>query len=146
MSNLVDLWSETQASLIGDDTGPALTLRNTAGGPGLNVDRLVAISGATMGLLSATDMVISNMTVSLLRVAQAIPAANATIIGTSFQGASRASGALFAFTANALVSLTSVLATTGGVAGTYGLRVVRPDGTFGWIPVYPDGAVTAAAI
>jgi len=44
------------------------------------------------------------------------------------------------------VSCTSILFITGGVNGTGAIRVLYPDGaTFGWIPVLPSGAVTAAA-
>lgn len=115
MSNLVDLWSETQASLIGDDAQPALTLRNVS-------------TGAALSLV------------------QAAKAGNATVgIGLTLGGQSVASGAIFAFLGDSLVSAATVQATTGGVAGTYLIRIVTPNGQFGWIPVYPSAAVTAAA-
>lgn len=115
MSNLVDLWSETNPSLVSDDSTPALTLKNTSTGAGLSV-------------------------------VQAAKAANATIgVGVTVTGQSVASGAIFAFLGDSLVSVSTIAAITGPVAGTYALRVVTPKGTFGWIPVYPDGSVTAAA-
>jgi hypothetical protein len=114
MSNLVDLWAETQASLIGDDSQPALTLKNTSTGAPLRLD-------------------------------PSAKAANATIGATQLVGQSVASGAVFAFLGDSLVSVSTIASTTGPVAGTYALRVVTPKGTFGWIPVYPDGTVTAAA-
>jgi hypothetical protein len=115
MGNLVDLWSESQASLVGDDAQPTLTLRNTS-------------TGAALSLV------------------QAAKAGNATVgVGLTVTGQSLASGAVFAFTGDALVSLATAIVTTGGVAGTYGLRVVTPKGTFGWVVVYPDAAITAAA-
>lgn len=133
MANILNIDAETGANIIGDDAEPTLSISNTSTGPALQLDRVVITSGATVS-------------VNKLTVNTPILAANATITGVQVRGASVASGAVFAFTSGALVSLTSILATTGGVAGTYGLRIVKPDGTFGWIPVYPDGAVTAAAI
>ena len=115
MSNLIDLWSETNPSLIADDATPALTLRNTS-------------TGAALSLV------------------QGAKGANATVgIGLTITGQSAASGAVLAFLGDSLVSCATIIATTGGVAGTYALRVVTPKGTFGWIPVYPDAAVTTAA-
>jgi hypothetical protein len=115
MSNLIDLWSETNPTLGGDDSTPALTLRNTSTGAALSL-----VQGAKTG--------------------------NATVgIGLTLTGQSVASGAVLAFLGDSLVSCATIIATTGGVAGTYALRVVTPNGQFGWIPVYPSAAVTAAA-
>lgn len=114
MSNLVDLYSESNPSLVGDDSTPALTLKNTSTGAPLRLD-----PGAKAG--------------------------NATVGATQFVGQSVASGAVFAFLGDSLVSVATIAATTGPVAGSYAIRVVTPKGTFGWIPVYPDGTVTAAA-
>jgi len=75
-----------------------------------------------------------------------ILAANATIgMQLIFSTPSRASGAVMKFTGG-LISCTSILATTGGVVGTYAIRVVLPSGVFGWIPIYPNAAVTGAAV
>ena len=46
----------------------------------------------------------------------------------------------------AYVSCSTIKFITGAVAGTGAIRVVRTDGTFGWIPVLPDSAITAAAV
>ncbi len=54
MSNLVSLWSETDAALIGDDSTPALTLQNTSSGPGLLVTKTVAASSPTIAPLRIT--------------------------------------------------------------------------------------------
>src|SRR3990167_7354259 len=98
------------ADLIGDDAQPALSLRNTGTGPGLRAEGLVG------------------------RGAGNILAANATV-GQQiiFSTPSRPSGAVIKFTGG-LISASSILATTGGVAGTYAVRVVLPSGVFGWIP------------
>jgi hypothetical protein len=135
MSNLPNLHAEAGADLIGDDAQPTLILSNTSTGAGLESRGLAVVSTASIDVLEVANFQLTG----------AIPAANATVVAMEIDGASRASGAVLKFT-QGLVSLTSVLATTGGVAGTYGLRVVRPDGSFGWIPIYPDGAVTGAAL
>lgn len=115
MANLININAESGANLIGDDAQPTITFQNTS-------------TGAALSLI------------------QAAKAGNATVgIGMTINGQSVASGAVFAFTGDALVSASSILFTTGGVAGTYAIRVVTPKGTFGWIPVLPDGAVTLAA-
>lgn len=136
MANLPDLYADP-AILVGDDTQPAFTFRNSnaAPGPAVLSEALVVTSTASIDRLELAGTGAGN-----------ILAANATV-GTqlAFSAPSRASGAFIKFNAG-LVSAVSILATTGGVAGTYAIRVVKPDGTFGWIPVYPDGAVTAAAI
>lgn len=120
---------------VGDDAQPALNLRNLGTGPALRVEGVIGASGASIDQLNLTGAGAGN-----------ILAANATINQQLiFSTPSRASAAFIKFDAG-LVSCTTILATTGATAGTYAIRVVRPDGTFGWIPVYPDGAVTAAAI
>ena len=147
MSNLIDLWAESGASFIGDDAQPALTITNSSTGAGIQTNRLNVSSSATIATLTTTDMVLSNVTVSQLRVAQAIPAANATVIGFSLQGASRASGAVLAFTGDGLVSAVSIVfAASGNWAGLRAARVVLNNGQFGWIPVLPDAVVTTAAV
>jgi hypothetical protein len=64
----------------------------------------------------------------------------------NLRGASVASGAVMALTGNAFVSCSTINFTTAAVAGLGAIRVVRTDGTFGWIPLMPDAAVTAAAV
>ncbi len=132
MAKLMDLWAETGADIIDDDANPTLKITNdSTAGTGLETNRLVASSAATIVKLT---------------VPAAILAANATITAFNLRGPSCASGALMAFTGKALVSCTTILFTTGGVAGTKAVRIVDELGTFGWIPVLPDAAVTGAVI
>lgn len=59
---------------------------------------------------------------------------------------SAASVAVVQLVGQSFVSCTTILFTTGAVAGTGALRVLYPDGsTLGWIPILPSGSVTAAA-
>ncbi len=50
MSNLVDLWAETNPSLNTDDTTPSLTLSNATVGPSLKLVRLGA-GAASVGMI-----------------------------------------------------------------------------------------------
>lgn len=119
------------ADLIGQDNEPALRLRNTGAGSGLHAEGLVATSTASIDRAVFGGQ---------------IAAANATVgIQASFAHPSRASGAVWKFEGG-LASASSILAITGGVAGTYAIRVALPNGQFGWVPVYPNGAVTLAAV
>ena len=131
MAKLMDLWAESGANILDDDTEPTLNIQNSSTGAGLETNKLVASSSAT---------------ITRLTIPSAILAANATITAFNLRGASVASGALMSFTGKALVSCTTILFTTGGVAGTKAIRIVDELGTFAWIPVLPDGAVTGAAI
>ena len=134
MPNLPDLYADP-AQLIGNDAEPAFLLRNTGSGPALRSEGIVGASGASIDQLNLTG-----------RGAGNILAANATIGQQLILGTpSRASGGVLKFTGG-LISASSILATTGGVAGTYAARVVLPSGEFGWIPIYPSGAVTGAAV
>lgn len=131
MANTLNLNAEVGADMIGDDAQPTLSLSNTSTGPGLKVDRTVVTSAAT---------------VAQLTIDAGILAANATVANLNIEGASRASGAVFALKGDAFTSVTTIKFTTGGVAGSGAIRVVLTDGTFGWVPVLPDAAITAAAI
>lgn len=154
MSNLVDLWSETQASLIGDDAQPSLTLTNTSTGPGLKVDRLVVTSTATIaGQVNLAGSLSGNVTIGSGATEALAVSLTRTVIGSpsvalqSFQ-VSGASVPVFEFKANALVSAVSIVfAASGNWAGLSAVRVKFSDGTtYGWIPVLPSAVVTAAAI
>ena len=116
MANLVNLEAESGASLVGDDTAPALTLKNTlATGPALRVEKLGA--------------------------------ANASIAALELSAASTASVPVIGLVNGAFVSAVSLIfAASGNWAGMGAIRVARNDGTFGWIPVLPDGQVTAAVV
>ena len=132
MANLINLNAETGANYIGDDAEPSLTITNSSTGPGLKVDDLVATAGATVAVQ--------------LNVAAGIVAANATVSGLNVWGASAASGAVFALKGDSMVSVTTIKFITGGVAGTNAIRIVKSDGTFGWIPVLPDAAITSTPV
>lgn len=125
MANVINLNAESGANYIADDSSAGITFENTGSGSAIKVT-----SG---GGGAAIDVVGSS-------------AANASITGIKLANLSVASGAVLMLSDTAFVSMTTIKATTGGVAGTGGIRVVRTDGSLGWIPVYPDGAVTAAAV
>ena len=71
------------------------------------------------------------------------PGANASVAVLELSVNSVASAAAIGLLGDSFVSVTSILFTTGGVAGTGAIRVIRTDGTLGWIPVLPNAAVTA---
>ena len=132
MANIRNIDAETGANYIGDDAKPTLTFANSSTGPGLQTDRFVATGGATIAQV--------NLNVG-------IPAANATIVGLNFSTPSRASGAVMALKGQSFVSAVSIIFAAGaGWAGAGGIRVVKSDGTFGWIPVLPAAQFTAAAV
>lgn len=127
MANIRNLDAETGANFIGDDTVTSLTIENSSTGRALDLKAAGAAA---------------------LRINTKIGAANATTTaGIELVGASVASGAVLALiNRTAYASVTTIKFITGGVAGTAAIRVVAPDGTFGWIPVLPDAAVTAVAV
>lgn len=134
MANVINLNAEIGANYIGDDAQPSLAITNTSTGPGLLVDDVVVTSAATISQL--------NLAVS------SIPAGNATVgISLQIPTPSVASGAILKFSGQAYVSAVSLIfAASANWAGMGAFRVVRPDGTFGWVPVLPDGQVTAAIV
>ncbi len=133
MSNVINIDAETGANIIGDDTTATLTLSNTSSGPGLKACGLVGVSGASIDRLT-----ISNAFAG---------AVNATIAALNLTGNSVASGAIIALlNKSSYVSTTTIKATTAVAANCGVIRVVRPDGTFGWIPIYPDAAITAVVV
>lgn len=142
LKTILNLDADTGANVIGNEATPLLELSNSSTGPGLKVDNLVATSGATIASLTTSGTLVADA----LDINGAILAANASVSAINIRGASVASGATFNFSGDALKSVTTILATTGGAAGTQAIRIVKVDGTFGWIPVYPDAAVTATAI
>lgn len=72
----------------------------------------------------------ANATLTGLRLSASTPSVPAvTLVGRSYTSA---------------VSL--IFAAGAGWAGMGAIRVARPDGTFGWIPVLPDAQITAAAV
>lgn len=76
---------------------------------------------------------------------EASATANASITGLELSASSVPSGAAISLTNTAFVSVVSIIfAASGNWAGTGGIRVVRTDGTKGWIPILPDAVITAA--
>src|SRR3990167_6131642 len=131
MANLRNLDAEVGANFIGDDAEPTLTITNTSTGPGLQTDDLVATSGAT---------------IKAINLQAGIQVAAQTVTDFNLWGSSVASGAILALKGDAMVSVTTIKFTTGGVAGTNVIRVVKTNGEFGWIPVLPYAAVTGAPV
>lgn len=115
MANIVNLFAEVEPSMLSDDSSPALTLTNTGAGAGIRITTT--------------------------------PAANATIgVPIRVGVGSVASGAVLALTETAFVSAVSIVfAASANWAGLGVMRIVRTDGSFGWVPVLPDAVVTAAA-
>ena len=73
--------------------------------------------------------------------------ANASITGLELSTSSVPSAAAICLTDTAFVSAVSlVFAASANWAGMGAIRVVKSDGTKGWIPILPDGSVTAAAV
>ena len=133
MSNIVNIYAESGANMISDDATPALTLSNSGGGFGLEARGAVLVSSASRDRLS-----IGSGTAL---------AANATIVGLNLSAGSFASNAVLRLVnLSAYVSTSTIKAVTAIAANCGAIRVVRPDGTFGWIPVYPDAAITAIAV
>lgn len=72
--------------------------------------------------------------------------AGATLTGLRLS-ASTASVPAITLVGRSYTSAVSLIFAAGANwAGMGAIRVARPDGTFGWIPVLPDGQVTAAAV
>lgn len=134
-TSVLNLDSDTGKNIIGNESTPLLEIANSGTGPSLKIDRLLVTSTATI-------------TAGSFSVATPILAGNATVGMLTIRGASVASGAAIAFTgAQAYVSAVSLIFAAGtGWAGMGAIRIVRPDGTFGWIPVLPSAQVTAAAV
>lgn len=115
MANIINLSAETGAGYVGDDNAS----------PAITFD--------------------NTGTGSALRV-QKSPAANNSIAALELGVGSMASGAAFGLVQGAFVSAVSIVfAASANWAGMGGIRVARSDGTFGWIPIIPDGSFTAAA-
>lgn len=139
MSNLVNIDAETGANIIGDDSSATLELQSSGGGYGLKTRGLVNVSTASIDVAN-----IASLTASTTRP---VSAANATLASFNLTGSSVASGALFALkNLSAFVSTSTIKANTAVAADCGAIRVIKPDGTFGWIPVYPDSAVTGIAV
>lgn len=154
MSNLIDLWAESQASFIGDDANAALTITNSSTGAGLQVDKLVVTSTATIaGQINLAGSLTGGVTISSNATLGVPLTMTRTVIGSPSVAmhtylVSGASVPVFEFKANALVSAVSIVfAASANWAGLSAVRVKFSDGTtYGWLPVLPSAVVTAAAI
>lgn len=125
MANIVNLDAESGGGMIGDDSSPTLAISNSSTGRALD-----AVSTSAAAVRTT-----------------AVGAANATARSSlELAGTSVASGAVIAllnlssFVSTETIDITLVDMTAGA------LRVVLPNGTFGWIPVLNDDQVTAVAV
>ena len=136
MANLVNIYAETGADIIGDDAQPTLTISNTSTGPALRVFGMALTSGASVDRLFGNPIVTGPAT-----------AGNATVAALRIAPASTASVAVLSLLNTSFVSAVSIVfAASANWAGMGVMRVVRTDGTFAWIPLLPDAVVTAAVV
>lgn len=123
-TKILNLDADTGKDIIFNESTVGLTLTNEGSGASLKVDKLSADTAFTPSIL----------------------AANATVGVMKLNTSSVASGPVMAFGGNALVSCATIKFITGGAAGTMAMRIVVSDGTFRWIPVLPDAAITGIAL
>lgn len=125
MANLINIYAETGADIIGDDAQPTLKLDNTSTGADLALN-IIESTVATDGV-RIRQSVVGNMSIGVLKI----------------QGNSVASGAMIEFSQKGFASITSVVLTT--VANTdYAIRVQVGLETR-WIPLFKDAAIIGAA-
>ena len=114
LANLVNIWSESNADLIGDDSTLALTLKNTSSGAGLSVD---TSAGTGPGLLVTRN--VSSATLGAIRIT-----------------VSAASGAFFDFR-GAVISTASLSLTGAMVVGLVKVWIQGSGGNnTGWLPIF----------
>ena len=123
MANLVNLYAEAGADLIGDDTAPTLTLNNSSTGADL---RAGIIEPTSEGLLVRRADV-GSQSIGVLRI----------------QGNSCASGAAIEFTNKSFISVTSVVLTT--VANTDYVIPVQVGIETRYIPTFKAAALVGGA-
>ncbi len=123
MTNLVNIWAETNADLIGDDSTPTLTIKNTSTGYGLSID-------TTSGTGAAIDL-LSDNTTQAARVRSAAAGAPGLLVGHSVAAAATVAPiTLAASTASqAVIAIQGVFMSTASLA-------VAADNTAFIIPVY----------
>lgn len=112
MTNLVNIWGESNADLVGDDSSPTLTIKNTSSGIGLSID---TSSGTGPGL-----DILSVNTSYAARVRGAVATAPGLYVGHSVAaGATIAPVQIAASTASqAVLSISGVFMSTASVAIT----------------------------
>ena len=142
MANLINIWGETDPSLVGDDSTPTLTLTCTSAGTGTGL-----FIDTTPGTGAALDTISDNTSYAArirggLSTAPALQLVHSVIQGATIAPlqiiASAASGAFFDFR-GAVIS-TASLGVTG--ANIVGLARVWFQGSAGnaagWMPIYKD--------
>lgn len=116
MAETMNLQADSGRNIIGDDAQPSLTLENSSTGNPLHLRMTAAANASLAGLIRADVN-------------------------------SVASAAVLRLDNQAYVSAVSLIFAAGANwAGMGAIRVVRSDGSFGWVPVLPDAKVTAAAV
>lgn len=135
MANIRNIDAEVGANFIGDDAQPTLRIENSSTGPALSADKL---------LITSTATVVSNTTTGVPVTFSSTVLSGPTTARATFV-ASTASAPVFELKGQSYVSAVSLIFAAGsGWAGMGAIRVKRPDGTLGWIPVLPDAQVTGA--
>lgn len=140
MANLVNIWSESFADVIGDDSSPTLALKNSSSGIGLLVD-----TNVTSGTGAAIDAISANTSYTA-RVRSAASAAPAlTLTHSVINGpttavlqlvASGASAPLIDFR-GAVASTASLALTGANIAGLVRVWYQGSGGNGqGWLPIF----------
>lgn len=123
MANLVNLYAEAGANVIGDDAQPTLTLENSSTGEALRVKTASASNSA----FAVTKTAVGSQTIGILKIV----------------GASVASGAAIEFSNKAFISITSTVLTT--VANTDYAIPVQVGLETRYIPVFKAAALVGGA-
>ena len=141
MSNLVNLFAESGADLIGDDVNPTLTIKNIGGGPGLRVEGLVLVSTASIDGLNLNSVSYGNATVPFSITRTVV--GNQSIGVLRIVGNSVAYGAMIEFTNKGFISITSTVLTT--VANTDYAIPVQVGLETRYIPLFKAAALIGGA-
>lgn len=123
MANLVNLYAEAGANVIGDDAQPTLTLENSSTGEALRVTTASASNSA----FAVTKSAVGSQTIGILKII----------------GASVASGAAIEFSNKSFISITSTVLTT--VANTDYAIPVQVGLETRYIPVFKAAALVGGA-
>lgn len=149
MVDIINLNSNGGANMIADDAQPTLTLENTGGGVGLKTSGLVVVSGASIDTVNISTLGVN--TIQGTATTSPVLTLSKTVLGTASTAtfvlpvASVASGPAIQLAGTAFVSAVSIVfAASANWAGLGALRVRVTDNSFRWIPLLPDGTVTAA--
>lgn len=146
MANLINLWAESGANIIGDDAEPTLELTNSSTGPGLRVGRLNAVSTASIDVANLPKITGAAAGSPVLELEKTV-AGNYSTSTLKLTGSSVASGCVIELTGTAFTSVMSIDWAAGDDWATAGaIRVKSTDGdTMYWIPLLPDSALEAVA-